>query len=53
MIVVDEICVVVKCLVGAAAVYLWAVTCSINLGNRWLHQQGVDSARQWGVVVVR
>ena len=53
MIVVDEIYVVVEFLVGAAAVYLWAVACGVNLGNRWLRRQGVDLARQWGGVVAR
>ena len=53
MIVVDEICVVVECLVGAAAVYLWVVACGVNLGNRRLRRQGVDSARQWGGVAAR
>ena len=51
MIVVDEICMVVECLVGAAAMYLRAVACGVNLGNRRLHRQGVDSAQQRGVVV--
>ena len=53
MIVVNKISVVVKHLVGAAAVYLWAVACGVNLGNRRLRRQGVDSARQWGGVVAR
>ena len=53
MIVVDEIYVVVKCLVGAAAVHLWAVACGINLGNHRLHRQGVDSAQQQGGVAAR
>ena len=53
MIVVDIVSVVVIHLVGAAAVYLWAVACGINLGNRRLRWQGVDSARQWGGVVAR
>ena len=56
MIVVDEIYVVVECLVGVAAVYLVylrAVTCGVNLGNCRLHQQGVDSVRQRGVAAVR
>ena len=53
MIVVDEIYVVVEFLVGAAAVDLWAVTCGVNLGNRQLCWQGVDSAWQRGVVVAR
>ena len=53
MIIVDEVYVVVECLVGAAAVDLWAVACGINLGNHRLHRQGVDSARQRGVVAVR
>ena len=53
MIVVDEICVAIECLVGAAAVYLRVVTCGVNLGNRRLHRQGVDSAWQWGVVAAR
>ena len=61
MIVVDEVCVVVECLVGVVveclvgvvAVYLWAVVCGVNLGNRRLHWQGVDSARQWGVAAAR
>ena len=53
MIVVDEVCVVVECLVGVVAVYLWAVACGVNLGNRQLHRQGVDSAQQWGEVAVR
>ena len=50
MIVVDEIYVVVKCLVGAAAVDLQVVACGVNLGNRQLRWQGVDSARQRGGV---
>ena len=50
MIVVDKICMGVKGLVGAAVVDLRAVVCGINLGNRQLHQQGVDSVRQRGVV---
>ena len=53
MIVVDIVSVVVKHLVGAAAVYLWAVVRGVNLGNRRLRRQGVDSVRQWGGVVAR
>ena len=53
MIVVDEICMVIECLVGAAAVDLRAVASGINLGNRQLHRQGVDSAQQWGEAVAR
>ena len=48
---VNEICVGVKDLVGAAAVNLWAVASGINLGNRRLHRQGVDLAWQRGEVV--
>jgi hypothetical protein len=48
VIIVNEIYIVVKGLVGAAAVDLWVVACGINLGNCRLHWQGVDSARQWG-----
>ena len=53
MIVVNKISVVVEHLVGVVAVYLWAVACGVNLGNRRLHRQGVDSAQQWGGVVAR
>ena len=53
MIVVNKISVVIKHLVGVAVVYLWAVACGVNLGNRRLHRQGVDSVRQWGEAVVR
>ena len=53
MIIVNKISMVVEHLVGAAAVYLWAVACGINLGNCRLRRQGVDSARQWGGVVAR
>ena len=53
MIVVDIVSVVVIHLVGAAAVYLWAVACGVNLGNRQLRRQGVDSVRQWGGAVAR
>ena len=53
MIVVDEVCMVVECLVGAVAVYLWAVACGVNLGNHRLHRQGVDLAWQRGVAAVR
>ena len=49
VIIVNEICMGVEGLVGAAAVDLWAVACGINLGNRRLHWQGVDSAWQRGV----
>ena len=52
MIVVNKISMVVEHLVGMAAVYLWAVACGVNLGNRQLHRQGVDSARQQGVAAV-
>ena len=48
VIIINEICVGVKGLVGTAAVDLWAVACGVNLGNRQLHRQGVDSVRQWG-----
>ena len=53
VIIVNEICVGVEGLVGAAAVDLWAVACGVNLGNRWLHRQGVDSAWQWGEAAAR
>ena len=53
MIVVDEICVVVECLVGTAAVDLQAVACGVNLGNRRLHRQGVDLVWQWGEAAAR
>ena len=53
MIVVDEIYVVVKCLVGAVAVDLRVVACGVNLGNRRLHWQGVDLAWQRGGVVAQ
>ena len=53
MIIVDKISIVVKHLVGAAAVDLWAVASGVNLGNRRLHQQGVDSVRQWGELAAR
>ena len=53
MIVINKISVVVEHLVGAVAVYLRVVACDINLGNRRLHRQGVDSARQWGGAVAR
>ena len=53
MIIVNEICVGIKGLVGTAAVDLWAVVCGINLGNRQLHQQGVDLVWQWGEVAAR
>ena len=48
MIIVNEICMVVKGLVGAAAVNLWAVACGVNLRNLRLHRQGVDLARRRG-----
>ena len=51
MIVVDIVSVVIIHLVSAAAVYLWAVACGVNLGNRRLHRQGVDSVRQRGGAV--
>ena len=53
VIVINKISVVVKHLVGAAAVYLWAVACGVNLGNLRLRRQGVDSVRQWGGAVAR
>ena len=53
MIVVNKISVVVERLVGAVVVYLRAIACGVNLGNRQLHRQGVDSVRQRGVVAVR
>ena len=53
MIVVDKVSVVVIHLVGAAVVDLQAVTSGVNLGNRWLHRQGVDSVQQWGVAAAR
>ena len=51
-IVVYKICMVIKGLVGAAAVDLWAVASGVNLGNRQLHRQGVDSVQQWGEAAV-
>ena len=53
MIIINEIYMVIKGLVGAVAVDLWAVACSVNLGNHWLHRQGVDLVRQWGEAAVR
>ena len=53
MTVVDKISIVVKHLVGTVAVDLWVVASGVNLGNRRLHRQGVDSARQWGEVAAR
>ena len=53
MIIVNKISVVVKHLVGVAVVYLWAVACGINLGNRRLRRQGVDSAGQWEGLAAR
>ena len=53
VIIINEICVGVEGLVGAAAVDLWAVASGVNLGNCQLHQQGVDSAWQWGEAVAR
>ena len=53
MIIVNEICVGVEGLVGAAAVDLWAVASGVNLGNRRLHRQGVDSVQQRGVAAAR
>ena len=53
MIIVDEICMGVEGLVGAAAVDLWVVACGVNLGNRRLHRQGVDLVRQWGEAAAR
>ena len=53
VIIVNKICVGVRCLVGAVAVDLRAVACGINLGNRRLHRQGVDSVRQWGEAAAR
>ena len=53
MIIVNEICVGVKGLVGVVVVDLWVVACGINLGNCQLHRQGVDSARQWGEAAAR
>ena len=53
MIVVDIVSVVIIHLVGAVSVYLWAIACGVNLGNRWLRRQGVDSVQQWGVVAVQ
>ena len=53
VIIVNEIYMGVKGLVGAAAVDLWAVASGVNLGNHRLHRQGVDSAQQWGVAVAR
>ena len=53
VIIVNEICVGVEGLVGTVAVDLRAIASGINLGNHWLHRQGVDSARQWGVAAAR
>ena len=53
MIIVNEICVGIKGLVGAVMVDLWVVASGVNLGNRQLHQQGVDLARQWGEAAAR
>jgi hypothetical protein len=53
VIIVNEICMSVKGLVGAAAVDLWVVASGVNLGNRQLHWQGVDSVRQWGEAAAR
>ena len=53
MIIVNEICMVVEGLVGMAAVDLRAVAGGVNLGNRQLHWQGVDSVQGWGVAAAR
>ena len=53
VIIVNEICVGIEGLVGAAAVDLWVVASGVNLGNRRLHRQGVDSVRQWGEAAAR
>ena len=53
MIVINKVSVVVKHLVGAVVADLWAIACGVNLGNRRLHRQGVDSVRQWGGVAAR
>ena len=53
MIVVDKVGVVIIHLVGAAAVDLQVVTSGINLGNRWLHRQGVDLVQQRGVAAAQ
>ena len=51
VIIFNEICMVVKGLVGAATVDLWAVASGVNPGNRRLHWQGVDLVQQWGEAV--
>ena len=53
VIIINEICVGVKRLVGSAVVDLWVVASGVNLGNCRLHRQGVDSAWQWGEVAAR
>ena len=53
VVIVNEICMGVKGLVGTVAVDLRAVASGINLGNCRLHRQGVDSARQWGVAAAQ
>ena len=53
VIIVNEICVGVEGMVGAAAVDLRAVASGVNLGNRQLHRQGVDLAWQWGEAAAR
>ena len=49
VVIVNEVCLGVEGLVGAVSVDLWVVASGVNLGNRRLHRQGVDSVRQWGV----
>ena len=53
VIIVNEIRMGVKGLVGVVAVDLWAVTSGISPGNHRLLWQGVDLVWGWGVAAAR